>query len=73
MVEGYHLQIEASIAVGHNGIVHIVSNPNRKIDIEKLYESLYNEYKEIYANSELARIYALDDLYDLKIFDYESR
>ena len=66
-------EIEASIAVGHNGIVHIVSNPNRKIDIEKLYESLYNEYKEIYANSELARIYALDDLYDLKIFDYESR
>lgn len=66
-------EIEASIAVGHNGIVHIVSNPNRKIDIEKLYESLYNEYKEIYANSELSRIYALDDLYDLKIFDYESR
>lgn len=65
--------IEASIAVGHNGMVHIVSNPDRTIDIEKLYESLYNEYKEIYANSEIARIYALDDLYDLKIFDYESR
>lgn len=65
--------VEASIAVGHNGVVHIVSNPDRTIDIEKLYESLYNEYKEIYANSELSRIYALDDLYDLKIFDYESR
>lgn len=65
--------IEASIAVGHNGMVHIVSNPDRTIDIEKLYESLYNEYKEIYANSEIAKIYALDDLYDLKIFDYESR
>ena len=46
---------------------------DRTIDIEKLYESLYNEYKEIYADSKLARIYALDDLYDLKIFDYESR
>lgn len=65
--------IEASIAVGHNGMVHIVSNPDRTIDIEKLYESLYSEYKEIYANSEIAKIYALDDLYDLKIFDYESR
>ena len=65
--------IKATIAVGHNGMVHIVSNPDRTLDIEKLYESLYNEYKEIYANSELARIYALDDLYDLKIFDYESR
>ena len=65
--------IEASIAVGHIGMVHFVSNPDRTIDIEKLYESLYNEYKEIYANSEIARIYALDDLYDLKIFDYESR
>lgn len=65
--------IEASIAVGHNGIVHIVSNPDRTIENEKLYESLYNEYKEIYANSEISRIYALDDLYDLKIFDYESR
>lgn len=68
--------IEASIAVGHNGMVHIVSNPDRTIDIEKLYESLYFEYKEIYANSEIAKIYALDDLddlYDLKIFDYESR
>lgn len=65
--------IEASIAVGHNGIVHIVSNHDRTIEIEKLYESLYNKYKEIYANSEISRIYALDDLYDLKIFDYESR
>ena len=65
--------IEASIAVGYNGMVHIVSNPDRTIDIEKLYESLYSEYKEIYANSEIAKIYALDDLYDLKIFDYESR
>ncbi len=65
--------IDTSIAVGHNGVVHIASNPNRTIDIEKLYESLYNKYKEIYANSELARLYALDDLYDLKIFDYESR
>lgn len=62
--------IEASIAVGHNGIVHIVSNPDRTIEIEKLYESLYNKYEEIYANSEISRIYAL---YDLKIFDYESR
>lgn len=26
--------IEASIAVGHNGMVHIVSNPDRTIDIE---------------------------------------
>ena len=65
--------IEVSIAVGHNGMVHIVSNPDRIIDIEKLYESLYNEYKVIYTNSDIARIYALDDLYGLKIFDYESR
>ena len=65
--------IEVSIAVGHNGMVHIASNPNRTIDIVKLYETSYNEYKEIYVNSEIARIYALDDLYDLKIFDYESR
>lgn len=65
--------IEASIVVGHNGMVHIASNPDRTIDIEKLYASLYNEYKEIYADSNLSRIYALDYLYDLKIFDYESR
>lgn len=65
--------IEATIAVGHDGTVHMASVPNRTIDIEKLYESLYNEYKEIYANSELSRVYALDDLYNLKIFYYESR
>ena len=65
--------LDATIAVGHNGSIYIVSNPNRTVDIEKLYEMFYNEYKEIYANSELAKVYALDDLYGLKIFDYENR
>ena len=35
--------IEASIAVGHNGMVHIVSNPDRTIDIEKLIKALGNK------------------------------
>lgn len=65
--------IEASIAVGHNGHICIASCPDRNVDIEKLYESTYNKYKHELLDSGLARIHALDDLYDLGIFKYESR
>lgn len=65
--------VEASVAAGHNGHICIASCPDRNVDIEKLYESTYNKYKHELLDSGLARIHALDDLYDLGIFKYESR
>ena len=65
--------VEASVAVGHNGTIHIASNPNRAIDIEKIYESLYDKHKEMYADSKIARTMALNELYKLGTFDYERR
>ena len=40
MPEYVYTDVEASIAVGHDGMVHIVSNPDRRTNIKKLYESL---------------------------------
>lgn len=65
--------IEASIVIGHNGKVYIAKKPDRENDIEKIYESLYDNHKSEYGSSELARVHALDDLYKLKLFEYESR
>ena len=73
MPEYVYTDVEASIAVGHDGMVHIVSNPDRRTNIEKLYESLYNDHKARCANSELARVHTLDRLNDMGLFDYESR
>lgn len=69
----HNSDVEASIAIGHDGSVHIISNLNRKINIDKMFEALYDKYKKIHMNSDVARIHALDDIYDLNVFDYEKR
>ncbi len=63
-------KVVCSVTVGHDGSVHIISKPRKGIDIDKIYKSAYNEYKEIYKESEMAKIKALDDLYALGLFEY---
>ncbi len=65
--------VVATIAVGHDGSVHIISKPNRKINVDRKWDKLYNEYVEVVNNKDLAEHYATDVLYKAKIFDYESR
>lgn len=65
--------VKASIVVGHDGSVNIISNINRKIDIEKIYNRYYNEYKKIGYESQHARIKATDEIYSIGIFDYITK
>lgn len=65
--------IVGSVAVGHDGTVHMITNPNRDVDIEKLYKKLYTMYKSQLGNEDLAKRYALDELYRRGLFDYERR
>lgn len=65
--------VNASIIVGHNGSVHMISNPNRSVDIDKVWEEGYNYYLKKYQNKSIAEHKVLDLLYRSEIFIYESR
>ena len=68
--------VDGSVAVGHDGSVHLISNPSTKIDkktLDKLWDDVYNSIVEIYPDEDLASHYALDIIYQKKIFDYERR
>lgn len=65
--------VNAVVAVGHDGSVNIVSELNKEFDIEKFWKEAYNGYQEIYKDDILAEHYATDDLYRLGIFKVESR
>lgn len=60
----------ASVIVGHDGTVYCMSNINRKIPLDKIYEQSYNDYKVELGNSEMAKIKATDELYKLGVFTY---
>lgn len=66
-------EVVCTIAVGHDGSVCIASNPDREVHIDKVYESLYNNYKQEYQNSDISKLHAMDDIYDLGAFKYEKR
>lgn len=67
-------KINYSVVICHDGDIHIISNPNRKLDIDKIYSDLYNEYVDMFGNKDIARIKATDDLYGMKgLFNYEKR
>lgn len=65
--------IDTVVAVGHDGTVYKASNLNPKVDIEKIYNELYNEFKQIVGDDVLSEHYATDALYDMDIFDVERR
>ena len=66
-------KVDTVIAVGHDGSVYKVYNPNRDFDIEKFEEMVYNRYVNIYQDEKLASIKMTDELYALGVFEYESR
>ena len=64
----------ASIILCHDGTVHILSMPNRKIDIASYWEKIYNKaVAECHGKKDLAVLKATDILYNAGIFDYEER
>ena len=63
------------VAVGHDVSVHSVMNLSPGIsgdDIDKLWNKLYNDSVNEFQNKDIARHYALDVIYESKLFDYES-
>lgn len=65
--------ISAIVAAGHDGSIQMVSELNRKIPIDKLWEKVYNDNVGAYSDKKLAEHKALTTLYDLGIFKVESR
>lgn len=63
----------SSIVIGHDGTVYSVSNINRKIPLDKIYEGAYNNYKSLGYDDNFAKKKATDDLYELNAFDFERR
>ena len=66
-------KVDTVIAVGHDGSVYKVYNPNRDFDIEKFEDLVYNKYVNIYQDTKLASIKMTDELYSLGVFEFERR
>lgn len=62
--------VEMSVAVGHNGAVHCIYGINREIDIDKIYQTVYNDVVEKFKNKDLAKLKATDALYESGAFKY---
>lgn len=62
-----------SVAIGHDGSLHYISKINSEIDIDKVWEKVYNDVAEVVSNKTLAEHHALDVLYDMNIFMYIRR
>ena len=65
--------VKSSIIVGHDGTVNCISNINRNIDIEKVYQEYYNEYKKLGYEGQHAKIKATDAIYEINLFDYRTK
>ncbi|MFR6077136.1 MAG: hypothetical protein ACLUHJ_06865, partial [Ruminococcus sp.] len=61
---------DASIVVGHDGTVYVITDMNRKIPLDKLYEMYYYNYKELGYDVDMARLKATNDIYASKAFTY---
>ncbi len=66
-------QVERSVIACHNGEVHILSDPDRRVDIAQMYEQWYNQYKEEYKNTRVAELHATDRIYESGSFRYEKK
>lgn len=64
--------VYASVVVGHDGTVFIISNINRKLPLDKIYEEAYNKAKESGLSNEFAKIKATNALYRANAFDYSE-
>lgn len=65
-------KVKASVVVGHDGSVHVLSDFNRKIDIEKMYNESYTKFISENVFKPLAIIKATDELYEKGYFCYSN-
>ena len=65
--------VESSVAVGHDGSVHVIYDPDRSVNIEKMWRNVYNQYVNEIKDKKLAEHMALNYLYDKGVFKYTKR
>ena len=65
-----HPMLRFNVEEGHDGSVHVLSDFNRKIDIEEIYKKIYDKYMIEYQHKGNARVKATDKIYDLCVFKY---
>lgn len=67
--------IDASVVIGHDGSVRVMREFDRTVDIESVYNSMYNEIKGEYSVTSLAKYHALTKFYEWAtrkgVFSYE--
>ena len=68
-----HKFVNTSVIIGHDGSIHMITSPNRTVDIDSIWEKAYNYYLKKYQNRSVAEHKALDLLYKSDVFVYESR
>ena len=64
---------EYSVIVGHDGTVYVLSEMNRNIPLDKIYNDEYNKCIEMQFPKEFAAIKATDKLYESKAFIFQTR
>lgn len=65
--------VDKSIAVGHDGSVHMVYGMNRKKDLVRYHEKWYNYYKSLGYPSNESLLRATDRLYESGAFKYVKK
>ena len=66
-------KVDAVVAVGHDGSVHVITDLDRDFDIENYWQEAYNDAMKVYGDKDVARHKATDELYSLGVFKYERR
>ena len=65
--------VEKIIVAAHNGKVYIISNIDRTVNLETMYEKEITFYKKNGFDIALAKKKALDAIYEKGVFEYEER
>lgn len=63
--------ISKTVVVGHNKDVHIISEMNKHVDIDKMFQEHYTYLKRIYDDKAFAK--AMDSIYSARIFKHVER
>lgn len=59
-----HDFVEASVVIEHDGSVRVMREIDRTVDIESVYNAMYNEIKDEYSVTSLAKYHALTKFYE---------
>ena len=58
-----HDFVAASVVIGHDGSVRILRDFDKRVDVEKAYQAMYNQIIKEYSIKSLAKIHALTQFY----------